>query len=160
MLGTAKLHPHDTPTPVLGPGCGKTNTGRLWVCVRGDRLARRALGRAVGRRLSGLKQLAREQPDEEAACWAHACRVFFDIHEARRSLIAAEALQRIGALYARKGKSRGKESKHRAMVRQTCAEPLLDALHAWIKQTLAQVSKKTALGKAIVSDLPCWTAVT
>ncbi len=46
------------------------------------------------------------------------------------------------------------------MVRQARAGPLLEALHAWLKQTLMQVSKKTALGKAIGYVLTRWTALT
>lgn len=35
-----------------------------------------------------------------AACWAHARRKFYDLHEATGSPIAAEALRRIAELYA------------------------------------------------------------
>ena len=38
-------------------------------------------------------------PDEEAACWAHVRRKFYDLREAHKSPVAAEALERIGALY-------------------------------------------------------------
>jgi transposase len=34
-----------------------------------------------------------------AACWAHARRKFYDLHEATGSPIAAEALRRIAELY-------------------------------------------------------------
>jgi hypothetical protein len=91
---------------------------------------------------------------------AHARRGFFDVHEAHRSPIAAEALERIGALYVIEEEIRGSEPKDRAMVRQARAGPLLEALHAWLKQTLMQVSKKTALGKAIGYVLTRWTALT
>jgi hypothetical protein len=36
----------------------------------------------------------------EAACWAHARRKFVDLHDLHQSPVAAEALDRIGALYA------------------------------------------------------------
>lgn len=36
----------------------------------------------------------------EAACWAHARRKFHDLHVARPSALTAEALRRIGQLYA------------------------------------------------------------
>lgn len=34
-----KIHGDDTPVPVLAPGRGRTNTGRLWTYVRDDRPA-------------------------------------------------------------------------------------------------------------------------
>lgn len=96
----------------------------------------------------------------EAACWAHARRAFYDIHEAHRSPIAAEALERIGALYAIEADIRGSPPSRRAEVRQARAGPLLEALHSWLKHTLAQVSRKSALGKAIGYVLTRWTALT
>jgi len=44
----------------------------------------------------------------EAACWAHARRKFFEIHQAQGSPIATEALKRIAALYAIEAELRGK----------------------------------------------------
>ena len=42
----------------------------------------------------------------EAACWAHVRRKFYDIQVANGSLIAAEAIQRIGAHTILNGRSR------------------------------------------------------
>jgi transposase len=39
VFGGGKLHGDHTPLPVLAPGNGKTNTGRLWIYVRDDRPA-------------------------------------------------------------------------------------------------------------------------
>ena len=50
----------------------------------------------------------------EAACWAHARRKFYDIYAANSSPIAAEALQRIGALYAIEREIRGRPPDERA----------------------------------------------
>jgi len=36
-FGGRSIHADDTPVPVLAPGAGKTQTGRLWVYVRDDR---------------------------------------------------------------------------------------------------------------------------
>ena len=185
VLETTKLHADDTPVPVLEPGRGKIKTGRLWVYVRDDRPAGSVESPAVLFRYSpdrrgerptqhlkhfsgvlqadayaGFNELYASGRIREAACWAHARRGFFDIHEAHRSPIATEALERIGALYTIEEEIRGSEPKHRAMVRQARAGPLLEALHAWLKQTLMQVSKKTALGKAIGYVLTRWTALT
>ena len=185
VLGATKLHADDTPVPVLDPGRGKTKTGRLWVYVRDDRPAgskdapgvvfRYAPDRRGERPAQHLKDFSGVlQADayagfnalydsgriREAACWAHARRAFYDIHEAHRSPIAAEALERIGALYAIEADIRGSPPSRRAEVRQARAGPLLEALHSWLKHTLAQVSRKSALGKAIGSVLTRWTALT
>ncbi len=37
VLSADKLHADDTPVPVLAPGKGRTQTGRLWAYVRDDR---------------------------------------------------------------------------------------------------------------------------
>ncbi len=37
VLSASKLHADDTPVPVLAPGKGRTQTGRLWAYVRDDR---------------------------------------------------------------------------------------------------------------------------
>lgn len=39
VLSGEKLHADDTPVPVLAPGLGKTQTGRLWTYVRDDTAA-------------------------------------------------------------------------------------------------------------------------
>ena len=44
----------------------------------------------------------------EAACWAHARRKFFDLHEARPSALTAEAPRRIAKLYVIEAEIRGK----------------------------------------------------
>lgn len=37
VFAAAKIHTDDTPLPVLAPGTGRTETGRLWVYARDDR---------------------------------------------------------------------------------------------------------------------------
>ena len=71
----------------------------------------------------------------EAACWAHARRKFVDLHELHQSPVAAEALDRIGALYAIEAEIRGGSPDERRAVRQERSRPLLDALHSWFEQT-------------------------
>jgi hypothetical protein len=96
----------------------------------------------------------------EAACWAHVRRKFFDIHEHNRSPIAAEALNRIGSLYAVESTIRGRQPEERAAIRQARAGPLLADLHTWLQHTLAQVSKKSELAVAIRYALARWSALT
>jgi hypothetical protein len=185
VLGAAKLHADDTPVPVLDPGRGKTKTGRLWVYVRDDRPAGSTDAPAVlfryapdrrgerpGEHLkeftgilqadayAGFNHLYANGRIQEAACWAHARRAFYDIHQANNSPIAAEALERIRALYAIEADIRGSPPQRRAEIRHARAGPLLDDLRAWLKQTLARLSKKSELAKAIGYVLTRWTALT
>jgi hypothetical protein len=96
----------------------------------------------------------------EAACWAHARRGFYDLHQANQSPIAAEALERIGALYAIEAEIRGGPPQQRTAIRQARAGPLLESLREWLRQTLTRVSKKSELAKAIGYVLTRWTALT
>jgi transposase len=120
VLSAEKLHADDTPVPVLSPGNGKTKTGRLWSYVRDDRPAGSDLPAAVWFRYSpdrkgerprehlksfsgilqadayaGFDRLYQEGRIQEAACWAHARRKFFDIQAASDSPIARESLERV-----------------------------------------------------------------
>ena len=74
----------------------------------------------------------------EAACWAHARRKFYDLYVTDRSPLAAEAMRRIGALYAIERRSAGSLPAERAQVRQQRAAPLLAELQQWLTATLAR----------------------
>jgi transposase len=185
VLKPGKLHADDTPVPVLDPGRGKTKTGRLWTYVRDDRPAagsdppavlfryspdrrgerpRTHLANFIGilqaDAYSGFGHLYEAGKIQEAACWAHARRAFYDIHQANQSPIAAEALQRIGALYAIESEIRARPPDERAAIRQSRAGPLLDSLRQWLRETLAKLSKKSELARAIGYVLTRWSALT
>jgi len=184
-MAAGKLHADDTPVPVLDPGRGRTKTGRLWVYVRDDRpaaspepaavLFRYAPDRRGERPREHLKKFSGIlQADayagfghlyeggriREAACWAHARRGFYDIHQANQSPIAAEALGRIGALYAIESEIRCRPPDERCSVRRARAGALLESLREWLRETLTRVSKKSELAKAIGYILTRWTALT
>ena len=101
--------------------------------------------------------LSRAYPD---ASWAHVRRRFYDLHHAHASPLAAEALQRIGALYAVEAEIRGRSAERRKNARQARASPHLDAFRAWLQTTLSQVPPKSALAEAIRYALTRWTALT
>jgi transposase len=180
-----KLHADDTPVPVLDPGRGRTKTGRLWTYVRDDRAAASEEAPAVlfryapdrkGERprahlapftgilqadaYAGFGHLYEGGRIQEAACWAHARRGFYELHQAHQSPIAAEALARIGALYAIEAEIRGRPPDQRAVIRQARAGPLLDSLREWLRQSVSRASKKSELAKAIGYVLTRWTALT
>jgi transposase len=185
VLAAGKLHADDTPVPVLEPGRGKTKTGRLWTYVRDDRPAASAdvpavlfryspdrRGERPGEHLKGFSGILQADAYagfghlyeggriQEAACWAHARRGFYHIHQANQSPIAAEALTRIAALYAIEADIRGRPPDQRAAARQARAGPLLESLREWLRYTLTRVSKKSELAKAIGYVLTRWTALT
>jgi transposase len=184
VMAAGKLHADDTPIPVLDPGRGRTKTGRLWTYVRDDRpaasgdvpavLFRYSSDRRGERPRSHLEQFSGIlQADayagfghlygeriQEAACWAHARRAFYDLHQANPSPVAAEALERIGALYAVESEIRGRPPDERAALRQARTGALLESLREWLRQTLGRVSKKSELAKAISYILSRWTALT
>src|SRR5690606_27831516 len=88
--------------------------------------------------------------------WAHARRKFYDLHAARPSAITAEALERIGALYAIENEIRGKPPDERRQVRQARAQPLLTDLEAWLRTTLGMLSRKSDTAQAIQYALNRW----
>ena len=94
----------------------------------------------------------------EAACWAHARRKFFEIHQAQGSPIAAEALKRIAALYAIESTVRGKPPDIRLKGREQ-VKRILDEFHAWLLDTRRQLSKKSGLADAIGYALNHWQAL-
>jgi transposase len=176
VLATSKLHADDTPVPVLAPGTGKTKTGRLWTYVLDDRPAGDTAAPAVWFAYSPNRQgehpqrhlrdfrgtlqadayagfnALYEDPKQgiaEAACWAHFRRKFYDLQQAHASPIAAEAIQRIGALYAIESEIRGRPPDERRAIRQTRARPLLDSMYEWLQATHAKLSQKSAVTVAI-----------
>ena len=179
-----KLHADDTPVPVLCPGRGTTRQGRLWTYVRDDRPAGSEEPPAVLFRYSpdrkGERPLRHLMPFagvlqadayagfdrlygeriQEAACWAHVRRKFYDIQVHNSSPIAAEALARIGRLYAVEADIRGRLPAERCAVRQARAGPELDSLHTWLHASLTTVSKKSELAIAMRYALTRWAALT
>lgn len=96
----------------------------------------------------------------EAGCWAHARRHFYDIHEKRPSAITTHALETIAELYRIEGEIRGKPPDERRAVRQVQSAPIVHALHAWLKEQLATVAKKSVTADAINYALNQWQALT
>jgi transposase len=187
VLAGSKLHADDTPVPVLCPGRGTTKQGRLWTYVRDDRPSGSRVPPAVWFAYSPDRKAAHpkrhlepfrgtlqadgyagfnglydraDHPLIEAACWAHARRKFYDVHQATQSPLALEALQRIGELYAIEEEIRGKPPDLRAQARQARAGPKLEAIYHWCLATLKQISKKSELAGAIHYTLTRWAAFT
>jgi transposase len=184
VLSAEKLHGDDVPVPVLAPGNGKTKTGRLWTYVRDDRPAGSKDASAVWFAYSpdrkgehpaghlqnytgilqadgyaGFNKLYEKGRIVEAACWAHVRRKFHDLYQAHRSPIAKEALERIAQLYGMEQEIRGRSPAERKESRQARSRPLLEAMHAWLKATLAKLSQKSDVAVAIRYALERWSAL-
>ncbi len=185
VMQATKLHADDTPVPVLSPGRGRTRTGRLWAYVRDDRPSggtdppaavyryspdRKAERPAAHLRsfagvlqadaYSGFAPLYAQGRIVEAACWAHARRKYYEVYVTDRSATAAQALERIGELYAIEREIRGQRPHVRAQIRSTRAAPLLTDLRAWLVTMQRTLSAKSPLAAAIHYTLSRWAALT
>ena len=184
VMSATKLHADDTPVPVLAPGNGKTKTGRLWTYVRDDRPAGDTMPAAVwfaytpdrkgehprahlsnfrgalqADGYAGFDQIYEAGCIQEAACWAHVRRKFYDLVMAHKSPVATEALERIGALYAIEKEIRGRSPEQRREVRNQQARPLLESLKQWLEATLGKLSRKSDTAMAVRYALNRWKAL-
>jgi transposase len=184
VLASPRLFADDTTLPVLDPGRGRTKTGRLW-CYAVDNRSWRGPGHPAAayvysedrkaehpaehlKDFRGLLQVdgyagfgslvkaASNDTPQLAFCWAHARRKFYDIHAANPSLLAAEALRQIAALYEVEAAIRGQSAEQRRAVRQQHSRPIVDALHAWLTEQLERISGRSALAQAIRYALNHW----
>ena len=73
--------------------------------------------------------------------------------------MAAQALARIGGLYAIEDEIRSSPPDRRREARQARAGPALGALHAWLHEQLSKVAKKSEFALAIRYALSRWTAL-
>ena len=107
----------------------------------------------------GFRALADRRNDGAVAlafCWAHLRRRFHNIHAHTASPTAAEALLRIGALYAVERGIRGQPAGERRAVRQERSAPLVHDLRTWLDAQLGRVSQGSALAAAIRYGLRHW----
>jgi transposase len=95
----------------------------------------------------------------EVACWAHARRHLYDVYVATGSVAAREALERVAALFAIETEIRGQQPERRQEVRQSNSAPLMDDLKNFLTTTLAAISGKSSLAKAIRYALSRWEAL-
>lgn len=184
VMSAQKLHADDTPVPVLAPGLGKTKTGRLWTYVRDDRPAgdptppavwfgytpdrkgehpkehlKPFTGTLQADAYAGFEQIYEGGGIQEAACWAHVRRKFYDIQVAHKSAVAMEALERIAALYAIEKEIHGHSPEQRREMRNTRSRPLLGSLQQWLEETLVKLSKKSDTAMAVRYALGRWEAL-
>jgi transposase len=180
VFGSTKLFADDTPIPVLDPGRGRTKTGRLWVYARDDRpwgaaavyfyspdrKAERPATHLQDFRgvlqvdgYAGFERLTMPGNIVLAACWAHARRKFYEVHQATDSPIAAEALRRIAELYTIETSIRGQTSTARKSARQAKSRSLVNAMKVWLETQLTHIPPRSGLADAIRYALTSWSAL-
>jgi transposase len=95
----------------------------------------------------------------EVGCWAHSRRKFTDILEKSPSPIAAQAVVRIGELFAIERDIKGAPPDERRRVRQQLAVPKLAALRPWLEAQMRGLSSDSTLAKACRYPLNRWAAM-
>lgn len=175
------LHADETPLQQLDPGKGSTRRAYLWAyrsndlagglpmvvfdyqLTRGGQHARNFLrdwrGSLMVDDFAGYKALF-SQGVTEQGCWAHARRKFFELQNATPHPVAAEALLRIGRLYAVEDEAKGLDSVCRQRLRAEHSLPELQSLHDWLLELRPTVANGSALAKAIDYTLRRWVALT
>jgi transposase len=184
VVGHARVFADDTPLPTLAPGLGHTRDGRIWAYAADDRpcggrgppavayvYAPDRKGIRPARHLAGFRgtlqvdgyggfrALTERRNDDAVAlafCWSHLRRRFHKVHAHTGSPVAAEALLRIGALYAVEREIRGRPADERRAARQERSAPLVRDLRAWLDAQLGRVSQGSALAAAIRYGLRHW----
>jgi len=189
VMSAHKLHADDTPVPVWRPatarpkpdGCGPmyamtvrlatphrqhTTEAAVWFAYSPDRRGehpqqhlREFEGILQADAYAGFHHLHEGGQIQEAACWAHVRRKFYDLQVAHASPLAPEALKRIAELYAIESDIRGRPPEERLQARTAGARPLFDSLHQWLQAKLSMVSKKSEIAAAIHYALGRWRAL-
>lgn len=174
------LHADETPVQQLDPGKGQTRRAYLWAYRSNDldpgprivvfdyqtsRAGKHAQAFLAGWNghlmvddYGGYKELFR-QGITELACLAHARRKFFELHASNQHPVAAEALRRIGELYAIEANLEGATAEARQSHRQQEAIPRWQAMHDWLLAQRLKTANGTGLAKAIDYSLKRWQAL-
>ncbi len=108
---------------------------------------------------AGFETLAAKGDIVLAACWAHARRKFYELHQATGSPIAAEALRRIAEFYAVEKRIRGQSADARQRAREADSRPLIEAMKPWLEDQLRRVPPRGGLAGAIRYALARWPAL-
>lgn len=172
------LHADETPVAYLAPGSGQSQRAYLFAYRTGTAVqpivafdfcnsrsgehARRFLGAWRGALMvddyGGYKALF-TQGITELACWAHARRKFYELHEAGKSVHAEQALHFIGQLYHSNAQAKGLDPPARHAWRQQHSVPILHAFKAWLDTTRLKVADGTGLARATDYTLKRWPAL-
>lgn len=185
VMESNKIHGDDTPVPVLQPGRRTTKQGRLWGYLRDNRPSGDCSAPAVwfaytpdrkgmwpqqhladyhgtlqADGYAGYNELYKTDRVQEAACWAHVRRKFFEIHKVQPDSFASSVVERIADLYKIEEQVRGKPPDQRQATREARAGPILLRLKQELRSTQSKIPKKMPLAQAIYYALVRWDALT
>ena len=99
-------------------------------------------------------------PLVEVACWAHARRKVFEVHEQTGSPAARAILEAMAGLFAIEQQIAGQPPARRLAERQARSAPALGELRGLLDATLARISAKSSLAGAIRYATTRWEALT
>jgi transposase len=110
-------------------------------------------------------------PIIEAACWSHSRRKFFELADIAKaatsraqknpvslSPLALEAVRRIDTIFDLERNLSGLPEARRLELRTTHVAPLVAALHAWMREERARLSRHNPVAKAMDYMLTRWPA--
>jgi transposase len=180
LLQRNMLHADETPVAQLEPKSGKNKRAYIWVYrsnaledkppivvfdyqpSRSGSHARNFLDKWQGHLMvddySGYKALF-QLDITELGCMAHARRKFFDLHNANKSPVAAEALVWIAALYKVEDDAKNLGIDARRELRSKEAKPLLEKFKLWLDLAHTKAAPGSALLRAINYSLRRWPAL-
>ena len=178
------LHADETPVRQLDPGAGKTKRAYLWsyrsndldtgppIVVfdyqssRSGQHARNFLqgwqGSLMVDDYGGYKKMFAADAAQiviELGCWAHARRKFFDLQVSGAHPKAAEALRRIGMLYAVEETSREMDTDARELHRRQHSLPILAEMRDWLIHLRTATADGSGLARAIDYSLNRWPSL-
>jgi len=180
LLEHAVLHADETPVSMLAPGKKKTHRAYVWAyCTtpfselkavvydfaptRAGEHARNFLadwqGKLVCDDYSGYKA-GFGNGITEIGCLAHARRKFYDLHQANKSELAAQALEYIGQLYQVERETKDLPPDKRHFIRNEKARPIADALHQWMLAHRQKVPDGSGTARALDYSIKRWKALT
>lgn len=180
IFASAQIHGDDTPIKVLAPGLGKTKTGRLWTYVvdgrphgetrppavcyfyspdrKGIRPAEHLkdfTGVLHADAYSGYDKIyldseGKQTAIEEAGCWSHMRRKFYEVTVANdKANIAYAVLEQISGIYEIEAEIKGSSPEQRLQERQSRSKGLVEELFAGFRKAIAVLPQKSSTGKAI-----------
>ena len=169
LLQSSVIHVDEIPVQMLDPGSGKTKRAYLFAYRSGEigappivifefatsrsgANARRFLqgytGALVVDDFAGYKALFKTTPMRELACWAHARRKFFELYTANKSVMAAEALTRIAAIYEVEREAKDFDAQARQTYRALHAKSQIESLFEWLTGLRTKLSGNSGAANA------------
>ena len=180
VLAGSHLHTASAAYPILAHGSGRTRIGRLWIYLRDERAwgstippsawfrftsdrsgaqARTHLGSFSGT-LQGpaldAEPIYRSRRIELLGCWAELRARIAQAHDPTSSGLIEELLLQLDGLYQIERVLFGRSPEARQALRLEHARPILDALHARLRECLRELPKKAELTAALRFALAHW----